>query len=127
LPTAQNLRSAFRWGKKIKIKSRSKAEARRPDSRPDFRRARVSLWEPSLLAMTASQPTDIFMMHPDQMWELACQRWRPDSRPDFRRARGHLWEPSLLAMTASQPTDIFLMHPDQMWELACQRWRPDWR
>jgi len=36
LPTAQNLRSAFPWGKKIKINSRSKANARRPDSRPDF-------------------------------------------------------------------------------------------
>jgi hypothetical protein len=36
LPTAQNLRSAFPWGKKIKINSRSKAKAKRPDSRPDF-------------------------------------------------------------------------------------------
>jgi hypothetical protein len=64
LPTAQNLRSAFPWGKKIK--SRSKAEARRPDSRPDFRSARGHLWELSLLAMAASKPIYIFLMHPNQ-------------------------------------------------------------
>jgi len=43
-----------------------RSKARRPASRPDFRSARVHLWEPSLLAMAASKPIDIFLMHPDQ-------------------------------------------------------------
>jgi len=43
-----------------------KNKARRPDSRPDFRSSRIHLWEPSLLAMAASQSIDVFLMHPDQ-------------------------------------------------------------
>jgi hypothetical protein len=43
LPTAQNLHSASRWGKKIKSKSRAKAKARRANARPRCQVVRVPL------------------------------------------------------------------------------------
>jgi hypothetical protein len=65
LPTAQNLRSAFPWGKKIKIKSRSKTK--RGGLIADLTlEACAFTCELSLLAMAASQPIDIFLIHLEQ-------------------------------------------------------------
>jgi len=73
LPTAQNLRSAFPWGKKIKINSRSKTKRGGLTADLTFVAHAVTC-EPSLLAMAASEPIDIFLMYPDQTMGVS----RPD-------------------------------------------------
>ena len=149
-------RSAFRWGGWIKIKSCRRATAR-PVEWLRAKRGRRSIVGAGLsgrriAAMTACQPTNLFLLRRDRSlrsaWECSQGRsafrsggWmkikscrRATARPvEWLRARrvcrsivgAGLSGRRIAAMTACQPTNLLQVYKIQLWERAFSGRRSD--